>query len=67
MPDYDKPPELYEGLRLHQNENTGRLLAQGDSPRSPGSGPIRSVSTRRTRTRSTRVPATSASRPHGWR
>ena len=26
--DYDKPPELYEGLRLHQNENTG-----GCSPR----------------------------------
>jgi histidinol-phosphate aminotransferase len=25
---YDKPPELYEGLRLHQNENTG-----GCSPR----------------------------------
>jgi len=22
MPDYDKPPELYGGLRLHQNENT---------------------------------------------
>ena len=21
--DYDKPPELYAGLRLHQNENTG--------------------------------------------
>ena len=28
MPDYDKPPELYDGLRLHQNENTG-----GCSPR----------------------------------
>ena len=28
MPDYDKPPELYEGLRLHQNENTA-----GCSPR----------------------------------
>src|SRR5688572_28844641 len=28
MSDYDKPPELYEGLRLHQNENTG-----GCSPR----------------------------------
>ena len=26
--DYDKPPELYAGLRLHQNENTG-----GCSPR----------------------------------
>jgi histidinol-phosphate aminotransferase len=26
--DYDKPPELYDGLRLHQNENTG-----GCSPR----------------------------------
>jgi histidinol-phosphate aminotransferase len=25
---YDKPPELYDGLRLHQNENTG-----GCSPR----------------------------------
>src|SRR3954447_6560072 len=25
---YDKPPELYAGLRLHQNENTG-----GCSPR----------------------------------
>jgi histidinol-phosphate aminotransferase len=23
MTDYDKPPELYAGLRLHQNENTG--------------------------------------------
>ncbi len=23
MNDYDKPPELYDGLRLHQNENTG--------------------------------------------
>src|SRR5579872_5162134 len=22
-PLYDKPPELYDGLRLHQNENTG--------------------------------------------
>ena len=28
MSDYDKPPELYDGLRLHQNENTG-----GCSPR----------------------------------
>jgi histidinol-phosphate aminotransferase len=28
MTDYDKPPELYAGLRLHQNENTG-----GCSPR----------------------------------
>jgi histidinol-phosphate aminotransferase len=28
MPDYDKPPELYDGLRLHQNENTS-----GCSPR----------------------------------
>jgi len=28
MTGYDKPPELYEGLRLHQNENTG-----GCSPR----------------------------------
>jgi histidinol-phosphate aminotransferase len=28
MSEYDKPPELYEGLRLHQNENT-----QGCSPR----------------------------------
>lgn len=28
MADYDKPPELYNGLRLHQNENTG-----GCSPR----------------------------------
>src|SRR5262245_53400761 len=28
MSAYDKPPELYEGLRLHQNENTG-----GCSPR----------------------------------
>jgi histidinol-phosphate aminotransferase len=28
MANYDKPPELYEGLRLHQNENTG-----GCSPR----------------------------------
>jgi histidinol-phosphate aminotransferase len=28
MSDYDKPPELYEGLRLHQNENTS-----GCSPR----------------------------------
>jgi histidinol-phosphate aminotransferase len=28
MTDYDKPPELYDGLRLHQNENTG-----GCSPR----------------------------------
>jgi len=27
-PHYDKPPELYDGLRLHQNENTG-----GCSPR----------------------------------
>jgi histidinol-phosphate aminotransferase len=27
-PRYDKPPELYDGLRLHQNENTG-----GCSPR----------------------------------
>jgi histidinol-phosphate aminotransferase len=27
-PFYDKPPELYDGLRLHQNENTG-----GCSPR----------------------------------
>ena len=27
-PHYDKPPELYAGLRLHQNENTG-----GCSPR----------------------------------
>src|SRR5215471_2966265 len=23
MGHYQKPPELYEGLRLHQNENTG--------------------------------------------
>src|SRR6267378_1830859 len=23
MKAYDKPPELYDGLRLHQNENTG--------------------------------------------
>src|SRR5262249_61136550 len=23
MSHYQKPPELYEGLRLHQNENTG--------------------------------------------
>ena len=22
MSDYDKPPELYDGLRLHQNDNT---------------------------------------------
>ena len=48
MPDYDKPPELYDGLRLHQNENTG-----GCSPRvlealATLSAPIRSVSTRRT-------------------
>jgi histidinol-phosphate aminotransferase len=28
MKAYDKPPELYDGLRLHQNENTG-----GCSPR----------------------------------
>ena len=28
MTDYDKPPELYSGLRLHQNEHTG-----GCSPR----------------------------------
>jgi histidinol-phosphate aminotransferase len=28
MSDHDKPPELYDGLRLHQNENTG-----GCSPR----------------------------------
>jgi histidinol-phosphate aminotransferase len=28
MAAYDKPPELYDGLRLHQNENTG-----GCSPR----------------------------------
>jgi histidinol-phosphate aminotransferase len=28
MLDYDKPPELYDGLRLHQNENTA-----GCSPR----------------------------------
>jgi len=28
MSDYDRPPELYDGLRLHQNENTG-----GCSPR----------------------------------
>jgi histidinol-phosphate aminotransferase len=28
MSDYDTPPELYDGLRLHQNENTG-----GCSPR----------------------------------
>jgi histidinol-phosphate aminotransferase len=28
MSDYDKPPELYDGLRLHQNEHTG-----GCSPR----------------------------------
>ena len=28
MPHYQKPPELYDGLRLHQNENTG-----GCSPR----------------------------------
>ena len=28
MTDYDKPGELYAGLRLHQNENTG-----GCSPR----------------------------------
>jgi histidinol-phosphate aminotransferase len=28
MSDYDNPPELYDGLRLHQNENTG-----GCSPR----------------------------------
>ena len=28
MTEYDKPPELYAGLRLHQNENTG-----GCSPR----------------------------------
>lgn len=28
MSTYDKPPELYDGLRLHQNENTG-----GCSPR----------------------------------
>jgi histidinol-phosphate/aromatic aminotransferase/cobyric acid decarboxylase-like protein len=23
MSQYQKPPELYDGLRLHQNENTG--------------------------------------------
>jgi len=28
MSHYEKPPELYDGLRLHQNENTG-----GCSPR----------------------------------
>src|ERR1044071_994014 len=28
MSKYQKPPELYDGLRLHQNENTG-----GCSPR----------------------------------
>ena len=28
MNHYQKPPELYDGLRLHQNENTG-----GCSPR----------------------------------
>ena len=28
MSHYHKPPELYDGLRLHQNENTG-----GCSPR----------------------------------
>ena len=28
MPDYDKPPELYDGLRLHQNENTAGCSPQ---------------------------------------
>ena len=46
MTSYDKPPELYDGLRLHQNENTG-----GCSPRVlealAGCAPTRSGSTRR--------------------
>ena len=50
MTAYDKPPELYDGLRLHQNENTG-----GCSPRVlealPGCAPTRSGSIRRTRRR----------------
>ena len=28
MTAYDKPPELYDGLRLHQNENTGGCSAR---------------------------------------
>src|SRR3954449_1886741 len=36
-PHYEKPPEMYDGLRLHQNENTGgcspRVLEALASPR----------------------------------
>ena len=28
MSHYQKPPELYDGLRLHQNENTGGCSAR---------------------------------------
>ena len=43
MSDYDKPPELYAGLRLHQNENTGGcsprvLAALAALRRRPGGG-----------------------------
>ena len=54
MSHYQKPPELYDGLRLHQNENTGgcsprvlEALARAARRRSSGS-------TRRTPARPTR-------------
>ena len=64
MSHYQKPPELYDGLRLHQNENTG-----GCSPRvHRGAGAaarrIRSASIRRTpQPRDARARDISASRP----
>ena len=58
-----KPPELYDGLRLHQNENTG-----GCSPRvlealARAPARTRSASIRRTQARPTRVRGLSRRRP----
>ena len=63
MSHYQKPPELYDGLRLHQNENTG-----GCSPRvlealarlRPDADRLLSAVRRR---HATRARATSASTP----
>ena len=51
MSHYQKPPELYEGLRLHQNENTGGCSPRVHRGAGARCGRIRSASIRRTRRR----------------
>ena len=66
MPDYEKPPELYDGLRLHQNENTGgcspRVLEALATLRPEQIGVLSAVRARRSRP----ARATSASIRRSW-